>query len=312
MMINCPNCNLLQPKDQYCAQCGINMVSWKPPQQPTWKKLVSNWMFQLGVLFALVCALVLKDSLSGQSKPIERASVPVVKSIPRDRSQSVETAQTQATESQLSVQASESHQEVDATPEPIEETAANNQKTRARSSLQKIASVKVSVMGREMIDALAVKSQKVDESSFLISKKDFTAVLSKNRRERKIVGEDRQNFKFDKGFSLFVGEEDLETGLKLGFFTSLSISTSPEDAKLRYELSYRNRLKLDNEPPAQMRLSVQSPPDYYLVIIDSSPHDLSFSQEERDLFAASDRFEELNDEAFREGLRDIVLVLEVK
>lgn len=34
MLINCPRCGFSQPKDQYCAQCGVDMDSYKPKSVP--------------------------------------------------------------------------------------------------------------------------------------------------------------------------------------------------------------------------------------------------------------------------------------
>jgi hypothetical protein len=53
MLINCPRCGLSQPKDQYCAQCGIDMQSFKPKEVPFFKKLVSSTGLQLGVLILI-------------------------------------------------------------------------------------------------------------------------------------------------------------------------------------------------------------------------------------------------------------------
>lgn len=53
MLTNCPRCGFSQPQDQYCAQCGIDMQSFKPKELPFFKKLVSNTGFQLGVLILI-------------------------------------------------------------------------------------------------------------------------------------------------------------------------------------------------------------------------------------------------------------------
>lgn len=53
MMVNCPKCGFAQPKDQFCAKCGVDMVAFRPPEQPLSKKLLSSWIFQVAV-FALV------------------------------------------------------------------------------------------------------------------------------------------------------------------------------------------------------------------------------------------------------------------
>jgi hypothetical protein len=54
MMVNCPRCGFSQPQDQYCAQCGIDMVAFKPAQKPFYEKLISNTYFQVAILFVVV------------------------------------------------------------------------------------------------------------------------------------------------------------------------------------------------------------------------------------------------------------------
>ncbi len=52
MLVRCPKCNFSQPQDQYCAQCGIDMLSFKPANLPVHKKLLKSGLFQF--LFVLV------------------------------------------------------------------------------------------------------------------------------------------------------------------------------------------------------------------------------------------------------------------
>lgn len=42
MLINCPRCGFSQPKDQYCAQCGVDMQSFKPKSVPVTKKIFQS------------------------------------------------------------------------------------------------------------------------------------------------------------------------------------------------------------------------------------------------------------------------------
>ncbi len=52
MLVRCPKCNFSQPQDQYCAQCGIDMLSFKPAHLPVHKKLLKSGLFQF--MFVLV------------------------------------------------------------------------------------------------------------------------------------------------------------------------------------------------------------------------------------------------------------------
>lgn len=65
-MINCPKCGFQQPPDQYCASCGIDMQRFKPTPTPAYQKVLSSWMFQLGILIVFIFALVIYD---GESEP---------------------------------------------------------------------------------------------------------------------------------------------------------------------------------------------------------------------------------------------------
>ncbi|MES3039012.1 MAG: hypothetical protein V4736_13985 [Bdellovibrionota bacterium] len=48
MMINCPKCKFNQPEDQYCAQCGVNMVTYVPPKKPIFTRIINNTYVQVG------------------------------------------------------------------------------------------------------------------------------------------------------------------------------------------------------------------------------------------------------------------------
>lgn len=51
MLIKCPRCGFQQPKDKYCAQCGVDMETFKPAQAPLWKRTLGNPLLQLGAVF---------------------------------------------------------------------------------------------------------------------------------------------------------------------------------------------------------------------------------------------------------------------
>lgn len=55
MMVNCPKCGFSQPKDRYCASCGVDMVAFRPAQKPLMTRLLQNTSIQI---LALVVAVV--------------------------------------------------------------------------------------------------------------------------------------------------------------------------------------------------------------------------------------------------------------
>lgn len=52
-MIDCPRCGFTQPKDQFCANCGVNMDAFSPKPKPIWHQLASSWYF-LGAGVAII------------------------------------------------------------------------------------------------------------------------------------------------------------------------------------------------------------------------------------------------------------------
>jgi hypothetical protein len=50
MLINCPRCGFSQPQDQYCAQCGVDMLAFRPKQAPLLIRLLQNTTLQIALL----------------------------------------------------------------------------------------------------------------------------------------------------------------------------------------------------------------------------------------------------------------------
>lgn len=42
MQVECPKCHFRQPEDRFCARCGIDMQSFKPPEKSFFEKLMQN------------------------------------------------------------------------------------------------------------------------------------------------------------------------------------------------------------------------------------------------------------------------------
>ena len=66
--MKCPRCGFTQPRDQYCAQCGVDISSYKPPQQPLFQRLAKSNLLQLG-LVAVVIVLVANYLVNKKIKP---------------------------------------------------------------------------------------------------------------------------------------------------------------------------------------------------------------------------------------------------
>lgn len=72
MLINCPRCGFSQPKDQYCASCGVNIETYVPRKESVWSKIFSNTLSQVTVVVVIALgasyyALRASDSSSPQA-----------------------------------------------------------------------------------------------------------------------------------------------------------------------------------------------------------------------------------------------------
>jgi len=58
MMIECPRCGFAQPKDQYCASCGVNIDQILAKPKPFLVRLLQNPNFHLSLIGLLVAVVV--------------------------------------------------------------------------------------------------------------------------------------------------------------------------------------------------------------------------------------------------------------
>jgi hypothetical protein len=58
MMINCPKCGFFQPEDRYCANCGVDMESFKPKAKPWQSRLTGSSGFYLFLFVIIVISTI--------------------------------------------------------------------------------------------------------------------------------------------------------------------------------------------------------------------------------------------------------------
>ena len=66
-MIHCPKCHFRQPKDQYCASCGIDILAFKPPPVSKSKKIFESGNFQIFIL--IVVAAIMAYFIAQTDRP---------------------------------------------------------------------------------------------------------------------------------------------------------------------------------------------------------------------------------------------------
>jgi len=93
MMVNCPKCGFSQPKDQYCASCGVDMIAYRARARAS-KSIFTNPAVQIGGLAIVLIASFVFIRASNKAK-IERmaADTPIIREVDQQES---ELAQAQA------------------------------------------------------------------------------------------------------------------------------------------------------------------------------------------------------------------------
>ncbi|AGH96249.1 hypothetical protein [Pseudobdellovibrio exovorus] len=127
MLINCPRCGFSQPKDQYCAQCGVDMQSYKPKTPPLYQRLIGNAGVQIGAL--IVAALVIGNSIIKKQEPKNWTSS---SSPSASDSRSSLADESQGTGANASADASEDTQEFSSSSQAQQLNNLQNQEIRLR------------------------------------------------------------------------------------------------------------------------------------------------------------------------------------
>lgn len=70
MIIDCPRCGFSQPKDRYCANCGLDIDHFKPAPEPKLKALAQNTFIQI-TLVAIVVVALASGIYTAQQKTIK-------------------------------------------------------------------------------------------------------------------------------------------------------------------------------------------------------------------------------------------------
>ena len=58
MMIECPKCGFAQPRDRYCASCGVDMEHLLAVPDPLWVRILQNPTLHLSLIGMLIALVV--------------------------------------------------------------------------------------------------------------------------------------------------------------------------------------------------------------------------------------------------------------
>lgn len=77
MLINCPRCGFEQPKDEYCAKCGVHIPSFKAPEPGLQEKALKSASFYgfLFIILAVGSGLYFKSKYKGFDEKIDEYNI---------------------------------------------------------------------------------------------------------------------------------------------------------------------------------------------------------------------------------------------
>lgn len=103
MLVNCPKCGFSQPKDRYCANCGVDMDLYRPKETPFWKKVLGNPLLHVLLIFVVVLTSIL--FIRQRQKEELRARVEYLKGGPVlvDREQKSQVEVSASTQAQMEI-----------------------------------------------------------------------------------------------------------------------------------------------------------------------------------------------------------------
>jgi hypothetical protein len=175
MMMECPRCGFAQPKDRYCASCGLDVEHFVVKPKPLLSRIVQNPNFHLS-LIGLLVVLVVAYIFYAQRELVTREVGNLLKGAPV-RSRDAGEAKTPAA-SQIADPAADDEIEVDSPPaqsfQPqaaelaaMAPSAGTDEKATDTKKISDSKKVEISSweVSRETLSTLLTTAEKVGESN---------------------------------------------------------------------------------------------------------------------------------------------------
>ena len=304
MNINCPKCGFNQPEDQYCASCGIDMATYEPPKTPLWKKVASNWIFQLGVLLLIVIVLVSRDMIfpPQNSIKISNRGLPPVEQKSFRGSGFVDYESPAPTKAAAVKPPSAKPGAKKVLPPGAKPAPKVTKKKKARKLRKRIGAF-FYLASREQIDFVISQGDAIDEGVFSVPARAFAVARKQNSDEWKKLRARGPSFEFGTPKLLFFGSDNR------GFYFRTTVIDQPDPKNLNVEIRTWYEFKKD-EPVDGLTLAHTLPRKNVLIFTGFSPKTGLLSAEDKK--SSDPVFSALSDPQFAEDVADLVLVMQLK
>lgn len=297
-MQECPKCGFVQPKDRYCANCGMDIEAYRPAPPSVWLKMRRNGPFRLALLLLVTLILAsivyvsqrdrLNQSLLEASKqdfsPSNKRPRVVVKQNAFEDSPQDSTDETSY---------DSGDQDKTEVATPVSGTALTEPSTVPENETP-VSPTNLSVDFYEsprawvqlMVDQSQLLGEFGDIQGFALAEDSLQALLGKENAPNSLNGGNSQSMTANNPIELdFMqlqqGNPPTESGFRLEI-TPTSISGK------RLDLQIRNRVSLKNETGAllnstDMNANFSLLPNTALIIVGLLPHN-SVRRKDQDNF----------------------------
>lgn len=323
MLITCPRCGFNQPKDRYCAQCGLDIENYKPPQTPFLKKVFGDPLIQIA--FVLVIAL-----LSGlyfyksSRKEIQERVTFFNKGIQYSKSDN--SARSSETEGGIPAvaepQAAEMAVAQQATPPPTSEPAADvalrgstpkltNEKSKAQINIQY-----AEIPSRTLAEVIYFESRQSGQFNSLGDHVSGVWLQGKKKLNSlkgfKVITRDSKNLESQQVLQFFAGLTGNEPENDIGLTTYLEISDVEQSLNANLEV-VRSWRELSGESAGTVQRKffpavVELPVDAYFFLVGALPRDNTMMADP--YLTNIDPFKILKTNPYRTGETEFIILID--
>ena len=248
-MMNCPKCNFLQPEDQYCARCGVDVTTYQAPAESFFKRLLKSpaaYLFAILVLSVSTWFYIQNNQQNDLQERVrflkgELSSTEQTTEKPTTLTATQETQTEALSVDNDSAQLSENSSKESETPiPPIESISTEVTKESSVTNTEKSKSVKFKI---EYVELSQMALQRlVDESKAnnqFVSFGDYSVGLIAQIDQRTSPFRANSNLKtyetkvqptqVGSPSAWFIGNKNEETDFEYGISTVISLSEIADD-----------------------------------------------------------------------------------
>lgn len=332
MLVKCPKCDFTQPKDQYCAQCGVDMSTFHVSPPSFFSRLVASKTFIVFIIFVLTLAAgtyIAKNA--GSQKAVQRSmelrSNELMTSVEisqpdKDAAESNEAAPTAASDNSAEVSTSSNNINESGSQAPVTKpqvfgsgeaiTISNEAKNDEVSNLARFRTLRVfyTQVDTDLLTRLFSEAQSTSQFANFGSYSagvipQLGQKLTPSNTKIKILHQIEKRVEERRSASWFVGKENADdVNSNIGFSTSFDLRDF-DTQSARGTLLVTRFWKDVTRFPAEIEVNYQSG----FFISGLMPHQLPEGASEA--LTSTPPFQILKDSNFRSRKSEFVIFIEI-